>query len=107
MHKININFTAPFVQFMIIGVVKDTSVYTQVQGDQIRIFDVIETVNDTPCHKIFLPGMDLQERFEHSIEERVRIKLELNRCIALQPISSPLAFGKLVDQKNHYYTPGT
>ena len=74
--------------------------YTQVQGDQIRIFDVIETVNDTPCHKILLPEMDLQERFEHSIEERACVKLELNRCIALQPVSSPLAFGRLVNQKH-------
>ena len=92
--------TTPLMQFIVIGVVKDTPVYTQVRNDQIRIFDVIESVNDTPCHKIFLPGMDVQERFEHSIQERVCVKLELNHCITLPPVSSPLAFGKLV--KNYY-----
>ena len=69
--------------------------YSKLQDDQIRLLDVIETVNDTPCHKLLLPDMDLQGRFEHSIDERESVKLELNRCIALPPVSKPLSFGKL------------
>ena len=57
---------------------------------------MIETINDTPCDKLFLPHVDLQERFEHSIDDRGRIKLVLNHCIALPPISRPLAVGKLI-----------
>ena len=57
---------------------------------------MIETVNDTPCHKLLLPDMDLQERFEHSIDERETVKLELNHCIALPPVSQPLSTGRLI-----------
>jgi hypothetical protein len=84
-----------YTQFIIVGVVKDASVYSKFQDDQIRLLDVIETVNDTPCDRIFLPNMDLQERFEHSIEEREHVTLKLNRCIALPPVSSALSFGRL------------
>jgi hypothetical protein len=83
-------------QFIIVGVVRDTPAYSKLQDDQIRLLDVIETVNDTPCHKILLPDMDLQERFEHSVDERESIQLELNRCIALPPVSKPLSVGRLI-----------
>ena len=92
----SLDFQHYCTQFIIVGVVKEAPVYSKLQGNQIRLLDVIETVNDTPCHKLFLPNMDLQERFEHSIEERDRVKLVLNSCIALPPISSPLSFGRLV-----------
>ena len=72
--------------------------YSKLQDDQIRLLDVIETVNGTPCHKLVLPDMDLQERFEHSIDEREHVTLELNRCIAIPPVSRPLSIGRLVNQ---------
>ena len=106
MHKL---LSQNSTQFIIIGVVKDAPVYSKLQDDQIRLLDVIETVNGTPCHKILLPDMDLQERFEHSIDEREHVTLELNRCIALPPVSRPLSIGRLVNQviitftDNYYY----
>ena len=89
-------------QFIIVGVAKDTAVYSKLQDDQIRLLDVIETVNDTPCHRIFLSNMDPQERFEHSIEERGRVKLVLNRYIALPPVSRPVAVGRLIFSDQEY-----
>ena len=58
---------------------------------------MIETVNGTPCHELFIPDMGLQERFEHSVDKCERVKLELNHCIALPPVSKPLSIGRLLN----------
>jgi hypothetical protein len=104
MHQLFVLFCCS--QFIIVGVVKDAPVYSKLQDDQIRLLDVIETINDTPCHKLLLPDVDLQERFEHSIEERERIKLVLNRCISLPPVSRPLAVGRQNIFNSSLYTDG-
>ena len=81
-------------QFVIVGVVKDSKVYRKVQDDLIRMFDVIETVNDKPCGDLRIPETDIQESFEKFIKSKDTINLRLNRSIALPPVSSSLCDGR-------------
>ena len=77
------------------GVVKGSPVFNFVQSDQIKLLDVIETINDTPCRDILSGDVDLQERFEHYVEDKESVKLLLNHSFSLPPISGPLSHGKL------------
>ena len=70
--------------------------YSYLQSGELKLLDVIETVNDTPCGKIFAPDKDVQERFEHYIESKDSVRLSLNRSFSLPSISSPLAYGELM-----------
>ena len=81
-------------QFMIVGVVKGSPVFNLVQSDQIKLLDVIESVNDTPCQNILSGDVDVQERFERYVEDRQSVKLILIHTTPL-PISGPLAYGRL------------
>ena len=76
--------------------VADSAVYGYVQNDKLRLLDVIESINDTPCSKIFAPDQDVQERFERYIESMDSVRLSVDRTFSLQPISSPLAYGELM-----------
>lgn len=81
-------------QFVIVGVVQGSPSYIKWKNDNIRLLDIIETVNDTPCGKIFSSGTDLQERFEQYIENKDSIKLLLNHRASLPSVSNHLEYGK-------------
>lgn len=85
----------PNIQFIIIGVVPDTAVYSNVQSGELRLLDVIETVNDTPIDKIFASDKDVQERFEHYIEGKDIVRLFVNHTSSLPSIAGPLSYGEL------------
>ena len=88
------DYVLSLTQFVIVCVVRDSLVYGSFQDDQLRLLDVIKTVNDKPCSSLHIPGMDLQDSFERAIEDREFVKLSIDRSIALPPFSSPLAFGR-------------
>lgn len=69
--------------------------YKKVQDDLIRMFDIIETVNDKQCADLRIPETDIQKSFEKFIKSEDSVKLCLNRSIALAPVSSPLSDGRL------------
>ena len=81
-------------QFILVGIVRESLVYNKVLSDEFRLLDVIETINDTNCGKIFPPGTDIQERFEAYLESKQSIRLSLNRPFSLPSISGPLGCGK-------------
>ena len=81
-------------QFVIVGIVRESLSYSKVKGGDIRLLDLIGTVNDTPCDKIFSPGADIQERFEQYIEGKDSIKLLLNHLSSLPSVSDSLKCGK-------------
>ena len=68
--------------------------YSHVQNGELRLLDVIETVNDTPCGKIFAPDQDVQERFERYIESMESVQLIINRTFSLPSIEGRLAYGE-------------
>ena len=76
--------------------VADSTVYSRVQTGELSLLDVIETVNDTPCDKIFAPDQDVQERFERCIESMESVRLSVDRTFSLPSISSPFAYGELM-----------
>ena len=80
---------------MIVGVVKGSPVFNFVKGNQIKLLDVIESVNDTPCRDILYHDMDLQECFDYYVEGIESVKLTLNHSMSLPPISGPLVYGEL------------
>lgn len=62
--------------------------------DKIRIFDIIEAVNDTPASA--LPSeyeKEPQECFDNHLKYKTIIKLRINRSISLPPVSNTLNFG--------------
>ena len=81
-------------QFVIVGVVRESLSYNKVKDGDIRLLDLIGTVNDTPCGKIFSPETDLQERFEQYVEGKDSIKLLLNHLSSLPSVSDSLKYGK-------------
>ena len=76
------------------GVVKESPVFNMVQSDQIKLLDVIETVNGTPCRKMLSGEEDLQVRFERYIEDKQSVELVINHSFSLPPISGPLCHGR-------------
>ena len=64
------------------------------QDDSLRMLDIIVAVDGKKCGDILVPEIDLQECFEYSIKDKTKVKLSLDRSIALPPVSRPLAFGR-------------
>ena len=85
------------LQFMIVGVCHGSAAYSEVQKGKIRIFDVIEKVNDKMCSDLHTPGVDPQESFDEHVKVRAIVTLHLLHSVALPSISKLLAKGKIVD----------
>lgn len=81
-------------QIVIVGVFRVSRAYGALQGDQIRLLDVITSVNHKSFSDLVFPGMDIQDRFERTVESKDNVRLSIDRSIALPPVSSPLAKGR-------------
>ena len=82
------------LQFMIVGVRHGSAAYSKVQEGKIKIFDVIEKVNDKMCSELHIPGVDPQESFDQDLNVRAVVILRLLHSVALPSISRLLAKGK-------------
>ena len=82
------------MQFVVVGAVKGSRAYMELLDEKVRIFDVIEAVNDKSCTELLIPSTDPQFCFDHCLHSQVSVKLHINRSISLPPLSNTLAFGK-------------
>ena len=80
-----------------IGAVKDSQAYSMMQEDSIRIFDVIESVNERSCSDLIVSTRDYQECFDMCLDYQVRVRMCINRSISLPPVSNTLDFGMITD----------
>ena len=80
-------------QFLIIGVVHVSSAYSELKEGKLRIFDVIESVNDKSCSDLLIPARDPQQCFDQHLKDRASVDLYLSRSISLPPISDLLTKG--------------
>lgn len=90
--------TEIFFQFVIVGAVKGSPAYSKLQDDEIRIFDVVETVNDNSCSNLLISNKDPQECFDRHLERQASVTMFITHSIALPPISNMLAFGERGDK---------
>lgn len=79
---------------MITGIVCDSEATLKMQKNELRIFDVIETVNDRKCSDILESGKTPQECFDREIKIAPTVKLYVNCFFAIPPISDVLSHGK-------------
>lgn len=65
--------------------------YECFQNDQLRLLDVIQTVNDQP----FIPGARIsgQEHFDKMTSSSTTVVLDVSHLIALPPVSKQLKEG--------------
>lgn len=82
---------------MIVGVCHGSAAYSEVQKGKIKIFDVIEKVNDKMCSDLHIPGKDPQENFDQDLNVRAIVTLHLLHSVSLPSISKLLAKGKIID----------
>ena len=76
-------------QFVIVGVVRESIAYSKIKSEEIKLLDVIESINDTDCGKIFTPALDadLQECFEHYVGDKDNLRLVINHSYSVPQIS--------------------
>ena len=79
---------------MIIGVRHGSAAYIKLQEGKIKIFDVIEKVNDKTCSDLHIPGVDPQQSFDQHLNVRAIVTLHLLHSVSLPSISGLLAKGK-------------
>ena len=79
-------------QFVIVGATKGSQAYILLSNGNIRIFDVIEMVNDKSCHR--LPPKEPQESFDIYLWNKRSVKMRLNRTISLPSVSTTLTYGR-------------
>ena len=61
--------------------------------NKLRIFDVIESVNDKSATELLTSGKELQECFDYHVKGKISVKLHVNRSISLPPVSTILDSG--------------
>ena len=85
-------------QFVIVGAVKSSPAYTLLREEKIRIFDVIEVVNDKSARELQLlvPSKDPQECVDMYLNHQVRVKMHINHSISLPPVSNTLDCGTIM-----------
>ena len=78
---------------MIIGARRGTTAHTKLQEDKIRIFDVIDKVNDSTCSELHTPMTDPQQKFDQHLNKYAVVTLHLSHTVSLPSISRLLAKG--------------
>ena len=89
----SLNFPDTIFQFVIVGAVKISPAYSLLREDKIRIFDVIEAVNDKSASDLLIPSKDPQECVDVHLKQHVSVKMRINRSISLPPVSNTLDCG--------------
>ena len=90
----SLNFPDTIFQFVIVGAVNSSPAYSLLREDKIRIFDVIEAVNDKSASDLLIPSKDPQECVDVHLKQQVSMKMRINRSISLPPVSYTLDCGK-------------
>ena len=81
-------------QFVVVGAVRDSPAYSKMEDGTIRIFDVIESVNDRTAGALQSEyEKEPQQCFDNHLKYRAAIKLRINRSMSLLSISTTLRFG--------------
>ena len=81
-------------QFLVVGILRWSPAYSKFQDGKIRIFDVIERVNDRLCSDLFILAKDPQLCFDQHLKDRASVDLCLSHSVSLPPISKQLTKGE-------------
>ena len=79
---------------MIIGVRHESPAYSKMLEGKIKVFDVIEKVNDNTCTDLLIPGIDPQQSFDQNLNKPAVVTLHLLHTLSLPSISKLLDKGK-------------
>lgn len=74
---------------MITGIAVGSEAYTHFQNDKLRLLDIITKANNQP----FIPGGPGQEMFDNIVHPCALVTLDINRSVALPPVSEQLSKG--------------
>ena len=77
-----------------VGVHHRSPAHSLLQEGKIKIFDVIEKVNDKTCSELRTPAVDPQESFDRYLKDRTSVMLRVSHAVSLPPISKLLLKGK-------------
>lgn len=81
-------------QFLVVGALHRTPAQTLLKEGKIRIFDVIEKVNDKACNELHVPAVDPQSSFDRYLRDRTSVMLRVSHHISLPPVSKLLVKGR-------------
>ena len=83
-----------YTQFLVVGVLHRSPAHSLLKEGKIRIFDVIEKVNDKTCSELHIAAVDPQESFDKYLKDRTSVILRVSHTVSLPPISKLLVKGK-------------
>ena len=82
-------------QFLVVGALHRSPAHSLLQEGKIRIFDVIEKVNEKTCSELHVPEVDPQSSFDRYLRDRTVVMLRVSHHISLPLISKLLVKGEL------------